>query len=358
MRTETKKKFLTDIAFFSVAMFVFYLTLKYVLVWLLPFLFGFLIAYIAETVSKRMCEKTRISKKAASVAVVLVIFTLISVILIVIFDKLAATVDRYAEMMPNFYTNSVLPLLESGKDFFNNIILKVAPKYRIDTTSITSFVDNNAGELIGTVSGQFIDFLVAILKNVPKIFLGLGFTVFSSIFFVLDYQNIVVFIHKQLPEKVKTVFAKTKSIMIKSVLKSIKAYMLIFLITFVELTIGLFVLKVENAVSKALIISFVDFLPLLGLAVGFIPWIVLCLVKKDFYLAIGLSVLFLAVAVVRSFIEPRIVGKQIGLNPIVSLLCFYFGIKFFGIIGAFVLPIAVIILNKLNEEGTLKLWKL
>ncbi len=358
MPSEIKKKVLTNILFFSVIAVVFYLTLKYALIWILPFLVGFLIASVAEGVAGRINENTKVNKKALSVAVVVVIFIFVSVVLAIFLNKLSATVDRYAEMVPNFYNSNVVPFLESGREFFNNILLKVAPKYRINTSMVTSFFDNNAGEFIGNISEQVIEFLGVILKNVPRIFVALVFTVLSSIFFVLDYQNIVGFIYKQIPEKVKVIFAKIKAVMFKSVIKTLKAYLLIFLITFLEISIGLVILKVENAIGKALLISFIDFLPLLGLSVGFIPWIVICLIKKEFYLAIGLSVVFLIVAVVRSFIEPRIVGKQIGLSPIVSLLCFYFGIKFFGIIGAFALPIIAIILKQLNEEGTIKLWNL
>lgn len=356
MHSETKKTVLINILFFLVIAVLVYLVLKYALIWVLPFLLGFLFACVAENVSKRIYDKTKINKKAVSVAVIVLILMFVSAIIVIIFTKLTDMADKYANMMPNFYSTNILPFLEEGREFFNSVILKFAPKYRINTTAITSFFDNNTGKFIGNIADEVIVFLGLVLKNVPKIFFALGFTILSSIFFVLDYQNIVGFIYKQLPEKVKTVFNSVKSIIIKSVLKTIKAYLLIFLITFVEISIGLFVLKVENAVAKALLISAIDLLPLLGLAVGFVPWIVICLIKKEFYLAIGLSVLFLVVSVVRSFIEPRIVGKQIGLSPIASLLCFYFGIKFFGIIGAFALPIIVIILKQLNQEGTLKLW--
>lgn len=357
MHSEIKKKVLTNILFFSTIAVVFYLSLKYALIWVLPFLFGFLIASVAESISRHLYKRVRLNRKVVSVIVVLAIFTLVSLVLVILLNKLAVTVQRYAESMPSFYNTNIVPLFEGGREFFDRILLKIPQRYRIDTTTVTSFFDDNAGEFIGNISGQAIDFLGAIIKNVPKIFVALVFTILSSIFFVIDYQNIVEFIYKQLPEKVKTVFVKIKSIMITTVFKTVKAYLLIFLITFLEISVGLVVLRVENVIGKAFLISFIDFLPFLGLAVGFIPWIFICLIKKEFYLAVGLSVVFLIVAIVRSFIEPRIVGKQIGLSPIVSLLCFYLGIKFFGVVGAFALPIVVIVLKQLNEEGTFKLWK-
>ncbi len=357
MTSETKKKFLINISFFSVWVLVFYLSLKYAFIWGLPFLFGFFIAYISNAVARRVCAKTKLNQRGISVIVVAVIFALASLLLFVFLDKAIATVQKYTGTMPDFYFTNVAPILESGKEFLDNVLSKVAPRYRIDTTSVASFVNDNAGEFISSISKEVIDFLGLILKNVPRIFVAFIFTVLSSFFFVIDYQNIVGFIYKQLPEKVKRILANVKATFLNSVLKTFKAYLLIFLVTFAEVSVGLMILKVENAISKALLISFIDFLPLLGLAVAFIPWILLCLLKRDFYLAIGLSIVFLIVAVVRSFIEPKIVGKQIGLSPIVSLLCFYFGIKFFGILGAFILSIAAIILKQLNEDGTLKLWK-
>lgn len=71
---------------------------------------------------------------------------------------------------------------------------------------------------------------------------------------------------------------------------------------------------------------------------------------------VGLLILYLVITVIRNIIEPKIVGKQIGLHPLLMLLCMYLGAKLFGFLGIFILPILILILQNLNDNGILHLY--
>ncbi|MFZ3131800.1 MAG: AI-2E family transporter [Desulfosporosinus sp.] len=70
--------------------------------------------------------------------------------------------------------------------------------------------------------------------------------------------------------------------------------------------------------------------------------------------AIGLAVLYLIIIIVRNILESKLAGKQIGLHPLVMLICIYIGLKVFGVIGIFVLPVAVVIIKHLYENDFFK----
>jgi len=74
-------------------------------------------------------------------------------------------------------------------------------------------------------------------------------------------------------------------------------------------------------------------------------------------MAVGLAIIYVVVLVVRNIIEPKVVGDQIGLHPIVILMCMFAGVQIFGLIGLFLLPIIIIILKKLNDSGKIKIFK-
>ena len=78
----------------------------------------------------------------------------------------------------------------------------------------------------------------------------------------------------------------------------------------------------------------------------------------NYFLGIGILVLYVLITVVRQVLEPKIVGSYVGLYPLVTLMAMYIGSKVMGFFGLFLFPIAIILLKKLNDDGHIKLWKI
>ena len=89
-------------------------------------------------------------------------------------------------------------------------------------------------------------------------------------------------------------------------------------ITFVELVIGLTLIGVDNALIIAFVIAVFDILPVLGTGGIMIPWTVITALQGNYPLALGLLLVYLVVTGVRNIIEPKIVGSQIGLHPVIT----------------------------------------
>ena len=105
----------------------------------------------------------------------------------------------------------------------------------------------------------------------------------------------------------------------------------------------------------ALIIAFVDALPILGVGTALLPWAAASLLTGEFRRALTLVILYLVVLMVRNMIEPRIVGGQLGLDPFATLLCIYFGYRIAGFAGMFIVPVIVLTVIKLQEWGYINL---
>lgn len=82
-----------------------------------------------------------------------------------------------------------------------------------------------------------------------------------------------------------------------------------------------------------------------------VPWAIISAVNGDLKLGIALFVLYVIILVVHQLLEPRIVGKNIGVHPIFTLIAMYTGFKISGIIGLILGPIVLIILQ--NIFGTM-----
>lgn len=87
------------------------------------------------------------------------------------------------------------------------------------------------------------------------------------------------------------------------------------------------------------------------------PWAVISFVTGDVFLGVGIIVLYVTITVIRNIIEPKIVGRQVGLHPVVTLACMYVGTKVMGILGLFLFPVSMSILIQLNNSGKIKIFK-
>ena len=87
------------------------------------------------------------------------------------------------------------------------------------------------------------------------------------------------------------------------------------------------------------------------------PWSLYSFITGSIPLGVGLIIMYAIILVVRQVIEPKLVAGQVGVSPIVTIIAMYVGTKLFGVLGFFVLPFTVVIVNRLNEEGVIHLYK-
>ena len=120
------------------------------------------------------------------------------------------------------------------------------------------------------------------------------------------------------------------------------------------MTIGLSI-GIDGATTIAAFTAVVDIFPVLGTGFVVIPWALFHLAKGNLYLGLGLCLLYGVITVVRQILEPKVVGQQIGLHPIVILICMYAGVKIFGVMGLFILPFTILVLKYLYDQGRLRL---
>jgi len=74
-------------------------------------------------------------------------------------------------------------------------------------------------------------------------------------------------------------------------------------------------------------------------------------------MAIGLFIIYILITIVRQVLEPKVVGNQIGLYPLITLMCMFIGAQLFGILGLFGFPIAATIIKNLHDTGAIKFIK-
>ena len=124
------------------------------------------------------------------------------------------------------------------------------------------------------------------------------------------------------------------------------------LLTFAELSILFSLFGIESAVLKAALIALLDILPILGTGGIMIPWAVPSLVLGYTKLGLELLLIYGIVTVIRNYVEPKIVGTQLGLHPIITLVSMFIGLRLFGFWGLFGLPVGISSLWKQKHGQT------
>ena len=349
METKKKAALIIDTIFIVFFAFLFYVIFKYCIVYLLPFLLSFLFVYFLQKPMILISEKTKIPKGILTVLTLIFFIALLLVVCVFVFSKVS---DYIIEI---FSDESSYNLNPNGIISSLNSLLGLIPRNLKDSLNISS--ESIIDSFNGFVFSFGESFIKSFIKKLPSIILSVLISLVSACFFAFDYDNIINFIKRQLSEKAIGAARSIKRIVNFSVYSLFKGYFIIMLITFSEALLGLYILGIENAFVLAIIIASVDILPVFGAGTVLIPWAVIELVSQNQERGLGLLVLYGIITAARYFIEPKIIGKKFGMNPLLSLASLFIGLKLFGFIGMISFPILVSVAVILQKNGLIKLWK-
>jgi sporulation integral membrane protein YtvI len=354
---DKKRKFIIDSVYLLIIFGIILGLFKYVLPLIIPFIVGLAIAIILKPLVNFLTNKLGIKSKFATV-IALVLFYFI-VLTITIFGGVAiiASMQQMFMNLPALYQNDVQPILNDVIEYFVEFVNNLDPTLNSVVNTMGDNIISTFTSIVTTFSSNAIKYTTDFITSIPGIFTGFLFAVISSVFFTTDYQNILNFVKKQLSENTRYILSSIRDSLKVTVVRFIRAYGIIMFITFVELNILLLILGVNNSMGVAFFISLVDILPILGTGGVLIPWVIIELINGNIFMGVGLFIGYLIITFIRNMIEPKIVGDQVGLYPLVTLIAMYVGASLFGVIGLFGFPITIVVLLNLRDRGIIKLYK-
>lgn len=346
MNIEQKRTFIINTIYWILIAAISVLVIRYIIPISLPFLFGFLVAFIVVSISKKIHCENRWLRLLLAIAIYVTIGLIIGGLTFRGFSLLS----QVTTWLPDLYRLKLLPALEQIFNWVERLTTGLDPTLvsLLDMTS-RSLVDA-LNKLISTLSRAAVSLLSSAATGVPAALLGTLVMMFSTFFSVVDYGRICDFARENLPKRWKKLGANLRDYLTNTLFVVIKSYLLIMLITFAELSLLFTVFGIQNAIAKASVIAVLDILPLLGTGGIMIPWAVISLIVGSTGLGIKLLVIYLIVTFVRNYIEPKIVGVQLGLHPIITLVTMFLGLRLFGFLGLFGLPVAISFLWKQRKN--------
>ena len=380
-KAEFRRKKIINIVYYAIVLGLTYLFLKYCFSMFLPFMVAFFIAIIVQRPTNFLTRKTKIKKGITATILVLLVYLIVVALISLIGVKLVDGIKSLIAFIQGKLTD-IPTLIENIKNWSLNTIgllpdsleekatKSMVPFFEAlkekSATEIAGFIMDKAsnGEKFSLSSlSTPLSGLWSTAKQIPSAFVAVMITIVSSCFMAVDYDRLVKFIKGQISPENEKKLSATKRIVFKSLGKLIKSYILIICITGIEIFIGLNFLtligiyKDGNIIALSLIIAVLDILPVIGTGTFMVPWAIYSLITGKLGLAIGLFVVYAIIYIVRQIIEPKIVGGTVDLPPFVTLMGMYIGSQLFGVIGIFLVPILIIIIKLLNDEGIIHIWK-
>lgn len=357
MTIEKRKKFIVNFLFFAIWVLIAFVVLRYGVSALKPFVLAVVLSYILKRPIQFLMRKLKLPRKWAAIIVVLIFYSTVGLLVSLLFIRALSEVVSIVVAIPKLYEQNVSPVLIS---LFGNLEQSIISQDASLTATLENLLEQfvkSIGEIISDLSMSVVGYVSDFTASLPGLFIEIVLLIISTFFITIDYDKLAGFIFRQLSPKAKTTFVEVKEYVVGTLFVCIRSYALIMSITFVELSFGLTLLRIENAVLIAFLIAMFDILPVLGTGGIMLPWVGITVLQGDYSLALGLLLVYVAITVIRNIIEPKIVGKQIGLHPILTLSSMYLGVQLFGVIGLFGFPIGLSLLGHLNSKGIIKVYK-
>ncbi|CAM3754562.1 sporulation integral membrane protein YtvI [Mesobacillus zeae] len=344
----------------TVCVFSFYYLSKIIY----PFLIGFFIAFLINPLVNLLQTKGKLPRSLAVLLSLTMLFAVFAGLLTLLVAEIVSGAEYLAQVVP-IHLDTLIRFMEElfaaqVIPFYNNL---AGIFQSLDAGQQDTILANikNVGARIGSTAGEFIK---AFFENIPNILSWfpnaatvLIFSLLGTFFISKDWYRLSAMSNSILPKRAKasgkTVFEDLK----KALFGFIKAQATLVSMTTVIVLIGLLVLKVDYAITIALVTGIVDIIPYLGTGAVFVPWIIYEVVAGEIGLAVGLGVLYVVVLVQRQIMEPKILSSSIGLDPLATLIALFAGFKLLGFVGLIAGPVLLVILNALQRAHVFRdLW--
>lgn len=247
-------------------------------------------------------------------------------------DSLQSTMDQMEELFSNLWALVPIQITDFITGTFNSLF-----EWFKEAASdwLTSF-----GSTVGEKAMGFPSFVIALVIYIMATYL-----------LTADYPYLRSRAAQHMDEGLLHFLGQVRSVALGAFGGYLKAEFFLSVGVFFILLAGFTVIRQPYGLLLALALAVLDFIPIVGAGTVMVPWAFIALFVGDFTSAVELMVIWGIIALFRRAMEPKFVGDQTGLSPILSLVSIYVGMKLGGVVGMILGPILLLVLLNLAGMG-------
>ncbi|MBR4335656.1 MAG: AI-2E family transporter [Clostridia bacterium] len=316
-----------------------------VLAALLPFLFAFLAARLTLRPARWLAKKTRLPVGAASVVLTLLLVFSFG---FGIFLLLRQVIVECGAILSDTLSDPSLPAriaaaVENLSAFVRSHIPGGAGGPLLSEEDLSGIVRNGFSSLVSS----FSRLLGGILSRVPSFFFAQLVSVVAAVWVSSDPDGLHRLSNRLIPPLWRERVERLRRGFFRGVGTVFYAYGILFLVTFFLLLAGLSLLRVPYALLLSLLVALFDLLPVLGAGGILVPWGIFSVVSGRGAFGACLFALSLVIFIVRQILTPRLVGRGLGIHPLLAFFSVSAGYKLAGAAGV----VAGLILSALGSRA-------
>lgn len=313
--------------------------LRYLLPVAVPFLIGTAIALMAEPGARLLQSKCKWPRLAASGFCVSLTLLLLASLLSVLGAIAMRELMQAAKMAPE-----VGKTVGNGLTVLEDWLLTLADKApdnlrpMLVQTVLNTFQNGTA--LIGQVTNRLPSVAANLLSSLSNGALTVGTGVLASFLISCRLPRLRLWLRNRLPQNWNDRVLPGLRRIRKTLTKWLRAQFRLICVTWAIVSVGFLLLGIPYGPAWAALIALVDAVPVLGVGTVLVPWSVVCFLQGQVLRGGGLLLTFGAAWLMRSILEPRLVARSLGLDPLASLAAFYIGFRLWGIPGMILAPMS------------------
>lgn len=340
----------------NIILFILLIIVVFVVIFILPISIPIILALVTallfEPLVKLAESKFKWKRQMAVISVYIFILTMLAIIIYYTTTSLIGRLIELSKTAPD-YLNKL-----SGVwiDFQNKLLVYTSglPNDVVKSAQggFNEILESFRKSLLEVVNS---DKIVALASEIPNFLVSLLVYMVALFLFMLELPELkkMVFRHftDETAKKVRYMTVKLNSV----IFGFLKAQLFISLIILAASFVGLLIIAPKYALIMSIVIWIIDIIPILGSIVILAPWSLYQFVSGDIGMGTKLAVFAAILLIIRRIVEPKVMGNQIGLSPLPTLIGMFIGLKLFGVFGLFIGPMIVILFNTAREAGIIKL---
>lgn len=343
-------RFLLRLLYAALLLAGLWLALDVLLPWTLPFLAAFGLAALLEPAVNLLTGRLRMPRWGAAALCTAALAAAVLGLLALVLWRAGYELSQLLSRLPALLAEA--PRLTDGleRQLRRFLVALPIPLQEPVQEALEGLAEQGAS-LPGRLYNLLAGWTGALIAALPGAFLFLFTTILATYFTSAGRPALLAALGGLLPPPWRVRLSRAAAGLKGALGGWLRAQGLLMLLTFGELTLGFLLLRVDAALLLAGLTALVDALPVFGSGTVLLPWGAVSLLLGDLRAGLGLLGLYAVITVVRNLLEPRLVGKRMGLHPLAALACMYVGFQAFGVWGMLLAPLAAVLARQLWRCG-------
>lgn len=316
----------------------------------MPFVLALILSWLLNPLVRFLQQRLGLSRKLLSFVLILLIFAGVSGLLFALIYNIAAELVSLA-----YNWSGILSAIQSAADQLNSSLARfmaLLPPEVVATAaraadSILLWLQETLPLLLSSAAARATD----LAMGVPSFAIATVVFIMGAYFITADYPHIRYLATRHMSEGMRRFLRHVRSTAVTAFGGYVKAEFILSIGVFFILLVGFAVIGQPYGLLLAFLLAILDFIPIVGAGTVMVPWAVLDLFMGSYRHAIELMVIWGIIALFRRVGEPKAVGHQTGLPPVLSLVSIYVGMRLAGVLGMILGPVVVLVVINIGKSG-------